>query len=100
MGKHEVRAAFRNAVFLRDKNKCRKCDKPAVDAHHIVDRHLMLKGGYVAENGISLCSKCHEQAEIFHRSNGMKLVAGFTPNDLFNIIGSSRENAEEACKRL
>jgi hypothetical protein len=26
-------------------------------------------GGYVAENGISLCENCHQQAEVFHQTN-------------------------------
>jgi hypothetical protein len=57
------RTEFRETVFSEDKNLCVICDKPAVDAHHIMDRALFPDGGYVIENGASLCEECHWKAE-------------------------------------
>ena len=59
---------FRNAVFNRDKHKCIMCDETTnLDAHHIIERRLFdtgeLFGGYFLENGATLCSKHHIQAE-------------------------------------
>lgn len=58
----------------------------------------MLNGGYVQENGISLCPKCHEKAEVFH-STGTPLE-GFSVEDLYKKIGSTFEKAQKASKRL
>ena len=98
--KKQIRAAFRDAVFKRDGHKCRMCgdaSKP-LDAHHITDRNEMPAGGYVPENGISLCPECHEKAEEFHRT-GVALL-GFSPADLYLKIRSSKEQALRACARL
>src|SRR5215203_1562865 len=86
--KKQLRAAFRKAVFQRDRYRCVTCGKPGkdrqggeahkqfhshpadrdlvcLDAHHITDRHEMPNGGYVAENGITLCDDgCHLLAEV------------------------------------
>jgi rubredoxin len=68
--KKKVRQRFREAVFARDGYKCRMCgwkqDPAQLDAHHITDRNELLNGGYVKENGISLCPPCHVKAEEFH----------------------------------
>jgi len=100
--KHQIRQAFRDSVFKRDRLTCRTCGTPGtedtLDAHHITDRNLMPSGGYVAENGISLCAKCHENAEVFH-STGQALP-GFHPSDLYARIGSSEEKARAASLRL
>ena len=61
---------FRAAVFGRDGFTCRGCGfastperaEDALDAHHITDRNEMPNGGYVAENGITLCEVCHAKA--------------------------------------
>lgn len=58
--KQKIREQFRKEVFTRDNFKCVFCDLDAVDAHHITDRNDMPNGGYVKENGISLCNKHHE----------------------------------------
>lgn len=50
---------FREGVFARDKHKCVFCDKPAVDAHHIIERRLWSNGGYFLNNGASVCSEHH-----------------------------------------
>jgi hypothetical protein len=61
------RDAFREAVFARDNHKCVFCDKPAVDAHHIVERRLFSaeheKGGYFINNGASVCEQHHIECE-------------------------------------
>ena len=58
-----TREQFRNAVFARDKHKCVLCGKPAVDAHHIMERKLWEDGGYYIENGASVCADCHWKCE-------------------------------------
>lgn len=58
----------------------------------------MPNGGYVKENGVSLCEKCHEKAEAFHR--GEQPEPGFSPPELYVKIGSSHEAALAASKRL
>jgi hypothetical protein len=58
----------------------------------------MPAGGYVPENGISLCPPCHEKAEECHRTGAALL--GFSPEDLYKEIGSSKELAFAASQRL
>jgi 5-methylcytosine-specific restriction endonuclease McrA len=56
--KKQIRELFRNSVFRRDGCQCRVCgngDGYVLDAHHIIDRNELPNGGYVVENGISLC---------------------------------------------
>ena len=102
--KKRIRQEFRDEVFRRDGHKCRGCgwslftDGLHLDAHHITDRNLMPEGGYVKENGISLCPACHEKAEVFH-STGTP-VNGWAPDDLYKMIGSSHEQAVKASERL
>lgn len=98
--KKQIRALFREVVFARDKHRCRTCPTsgPPLDAHHITDRTLMPGGGYVLENGITLCPTCHELAEVFHRTGAP--APGFAPEDLYRIVGSSEEKARKASLRL
>jgi 5-methylcytosine-specific restriction endonuclease McrA len=46
-----IRSIFRTSVFKRDNYTCKvcntKCPEEELDAHHIMDRSLMPKGGYV-----------------------------------------------------
>lgn len=117
-GKRQVRATFRGAVFERDRYYCAMCGKPgkdrqggdrhrkyhsrtpddlliALDAHHITDRNEMPNGGYVKENGITLCDDgCHRLAEMFHLTG----VAhpGFAPDELYSRIDSTHSDAVEA----
>jgi len=98
-----VRAKFRNAVFLRDNYICRLCGGTdftleELDAHHITDRNDMPNGGYVVENGITLCPGCHIMAEWEH-TNGTPFE-GHSSKDLYNIIGSSYEMAVKASEVL
>jgi len=69
-----------------------------LDAHHICDRNLMPNGGYVLENGISLCPECHEKAEVFH-STGTP-VPGYSVEELYKKINSSYEKTVEASQKL
>ncbi len=98
--KKRIRNKFRTAVFWRDHNSCRVCGAPGgnLNAHHITDRNEMPNGGYVVENGISLCPVCHEKAEQFH-AIGVS-ADGFSPNQLYNLIGSSKQHAENAARKL
>ena len=94
MNKKQIRENFRNKVFTRDKNKCVFCNiTDNLDAHHITDRNELTNGGYVLENGISLCEVHHKMAEKFHETNGEEWIEGFHPNDLYKKIGSSKELA-------
>ena len=58
-----TRDEFREGVFKRDSHKCVMCKAPAVDAHHVLDRALLDDGGYYLNNGVSLCSEHHLDAE-------------------------------------
>ncbi len=60
----------------------------------------MPNGGYVKENGISLCSKCHLYAEQFHITKGLAGMMGYLPDDLYKLIGSSKEKAVATSEKL
>lgn len=115
--KNQVRRKFREDVFDRDGYCCKICGNGPVlefteavfDAHHITDRHEMPNGGYVKENGITLCkydengleeNSCHMKAEKFHISEGKEWEPGMHPDDLYKMIGSSRELAIEKSNNL
>lgn len=99
--KKQIRENFRNEVFERDKHKCRKCDSSGeLDAHHITDRNEMPNGGYVKENGISLCDECHVKAEVWHSSEKKEFVDGYHPNDLYMLINSSYELAVAKAEKM
>tara|TARA_Y100000034_G_scaffold75549_1_gene90742 strand:+ start:6998 stop:7300 length:303 start_codon:yes stop_codon:yes gene_type:complete len=95
--KKQVRKAFRDAVFNRDKYTCKGCGERMgeedLDAHHITNRNDMPNGGYVKENGITLCKNgCHEKAEAEEE--------GFEPEVLYRKIGSSHDIAERRSRQL
>ena len=101
MNKKEIRAAFRKAVFDRDKHRCVMCGKSSkevkLNAHHIIDRHDLANGGYVPENGITLCDfdgGCHWKAEHWHATG--EAIPDYSPHDLFVKIGSDLDKAMEA----
>ncbi len=103
--KQKIRELFREAVFKRDGFKCLMCgDKSKkLDAHHITDRTEMPNGGYVKENGISLCDAengCHTKAEKFHITGGKEWIEGYHPNDLYKKINSSYEKAYDSSLKL
>lgn len=54
-----TRDAFRESVFKRDGHKCIFCEKPAQDAHHVLERRLFGDGGYYLSNGASVCGDHH-----------------------------------------
>ena len=105
--KKQVRKNFRDSVFKRDKYRCRGCGKlfphnsieEYLDAHHVTPREEMPNGGYVKENGISLCkSECHMKAEMWIKNESGE--EGFDPRTLYNKIGSSKESATRASEKL
>ncbi len=106
--KKEIRNYFRSSCLNRDKDTCRTCGRRAssreealdiFDVHHITDRHKMPNGGYVLENGITLCKdSCHIKAEQFHATG--VAVAGFAIEDLYKIIASSLESAKSASQKI
>jgi len=105
--KQIIRDNFREAVFKRDGYKCKKCGVSQkvikLDAHHITNREAMPNGGYVAENGISLCDSpdgCHMKAEQYYISNGESYPEGFHPNELYALVKSSYDMAVKASERL
>ena len=95
------RLEFNEKCLARDDGKCVICGQPAVDVHHITDRHLMPNDGYAPENGASLCSACHSEAEDYHRVKPM-IKVGYRASDrhLYKLIDSSHEKALIACRKL
>lgn len=67
--KNQNRETFRETVFGRDNYGCvvHSCDKEVADAHHLIERRLWIKskekGGYLVDNGVSLCNFHHQLAE-------------------------------------
>ena len=108
--KQQRRAAFRDAVFKRDGYKCVVCglaaskDDPesVLDAHHISNRNTFPNGGYVRENGVSLCKhpkpngypSCHLKAEECLEYGATH--EGCSPTELYNKIKSNRQQADSA----
>lgn len=69
-----------------------------LDAHHITPREQMPKGGYVKENGISLCEDCHIKAEEWLKDH--ERFHDFRSDALYVLIGSSLETATKASEKL
>lgn len=92
------REAFKFEVFKRDHQKCVVCKKPAIDAHHLLERKLFSDGGYYLNNGVSLCDKDHLMAETteysveFLRSlakiTEIKLPDNFDPSKKYDKWGN------------
>lgn len=96
-----IRQRFREETFARDRHKCAFCDcKQDLDAHHITDRNEMPNGGYVKENGITVCPTHHLLCEEFHINGGKTWPEGYHPNDLYKKVGSSYERAVRASEKL
>lgn len=96
MSKKATREKFRTDVLSRDGNKCRKCgDTKNLEVHHILNRKLVPDGGYIKENGISLCPSCHKKAELFYETGQTDM--GYDPNSLYDLINSSMENVLLKC---
>lgn len=77
------REEFKRIVFGVTNGKCcvPGCGCDAVDAHHIMNRHLWSDGGYNITNGAALCSEHHIQAE-----NGT-----ITPRQLIEYMGIPKD---------
>jgi len=111
--KQQIREKFRKDVFKRDGYKCVICGRSDVnlDAHHITNRKQMPNGGYVKENGITLCdcyNGCHFKAEQFNcgytedyiiKTKGSYLEP-FRANNLYKLIKSNYELAYKKSERL
>ncbi len=99
--KKRIREQFREEVFARDRNRCVFCGlTDNLDAHHITDRTKIPNGGYVKENGITLCPEHHELAEQFHISDGKEYAVGLHPDDLYKKIGSSHVRAIAVARKM
>jgi 5-methylcytosine-specific restriction endonuclease McrA len=109
--KLDTRKRFRDDCFKRDKNCCVMCGAKEslttkLDAHHVTSRKLLPKGGYVKENGITLCdteqNSCHQKAESWWQDSALQSTGheGFDPDTLYQKIGSSFAQALAACERL
>ncbi len=122
MSKKNIREKFRNDVFKRDNYTCKICgygpfeirSSEIFDAHHITDRSLMPNGGYVKENGITVCKdvresdpdyelpllSCHMRCEQYHISNGEQWEDNLHPDDLYRIVDSTLELATNKSENL
>lgn len=112
--KQQTRDKFRKDVLERDGYKCVMCGISDVklDAHHITNRKQMPNGGYVKENGITLCDLnmggCHWKAEQFNCNYTEKYIietkgkelGEFTSSKLYNKVGSIYEIAYKKSERL
>lgn len=84
-----TRDQFREGVFVRDKHQCVFCEKPAVDAHHILERRLWTDAGYYLNNGASVCQDHHLECEMTNISvEDVREACGITkkiiPNHLYD----------------
>jgi len=116
MSKDPNRDAFNRVCLERAHYKCEKCGlKPKYDdelsVHHIISRKSLeiTNGGYIKENGITLCDICYARAEAYHIVDrakatntwtNAKLDPSYSPEKLFELIGSSKELAISASKKL
>ena len=99
--KKAIRAAFNEACLKRDKHQCVMCGakNAKLDVHHITNREDIPNGGYVKENGITLCDPdCHMKAEDTYF--GRDHYAGFESDELYTKIGSSKALAFTMSQRL
>lgn len=101
-----ARQKFRDQVLKRDRGLCAICKSPDnVEIHHITNHTLMPGGGYVRENGITLCKEHLEQAELYLHSESDALaedagLGALAPKKLYLKIGSNYDKALKACQRL
>lgn len=118
--KKQIRSAFRRAVFERDGYRCVACGHQSsperaedeLDAHHITNRKEMPNGGYVPENGVTLCKiatrpglalSCHEEAERWLDPECVasgNIWPDYDPDTLYLLIDSSPEEARMAAEKL
>jgi hypothetical protein len=123
--KKEMRRKFREDVFKRDGYRCVVCGfessperaEHELDAHHITPREQLPHGGYVKENGVSLCDPsktgrplahgCHYRAEqvLLRIAQGWDPPKNehdyeYSPVALYEAIDSSHEGAVRASEFL
>lgn len=104
--KKKIREKFRNDCFKRDNYSCVMCNLKSspekamdeLDCHHITSRTEMPNGGYVKENGISLCDSCHVKAEkcYYNRNENIEYCSDI----LYLKINSNKEQAILSSKLL
>jgi hypothetical protein len=100
-----ARQKFRDEVLKRDRSLCAICKTPDnVEIHHITDHTQMPGGGYVRENGITLCKEHLEQAELYLHSESGEMAEGaelgaLAPKKLYLKIGSNYDKAFKASQR-
>ncbi len=70
-----TREMFKSQVLAASAGRCVLCARPAVDAHHILERKLFMDGGYRLSNGAAVCSECHWRCETTEISVEAVLVA-------------------------
>jgi len=88
-----LRKTFVLDCMRRDGCVCKICSsKEDLTVHHILSRKKIPNDGYAMENGITLCPKCHIDAELGRN--------GLIVNYLFNMIGSSESEATEESEKL
>ena len=85
-----TREEFKEQVFNRDEHVCVVCGKPAVDAHHILERRLFgATQGYHIDNGASVCEEHHIMCETTEISTDqIRLLCGISQvvlPDHFNL---------------
>lgn len=57
---------WRNAVYKRDKKKCRCCDSGfRINAHHLNGWNWAINQRYDVDNGVTLCYSCHDSFHFF-----------------------------------
>lgn len=107
-----LRVQFREGVLARDRHCCRICGAGhPLDVHHITPRRGMPNDGYALENGITLCKRCHEKAELcLQMLQSAQSSADYPtrdetweryePEQLYELIGSSPYNARVASEKL
>ena len=109
------RENFRNSVYKRDNYTCvvPNCGQQAIDAHHLIERALWSDesefGGYLPDNGVSVCEKHHKHAEKnFFPPQALRFWAGienrilpkgFDPNNWYTKWGDELKHpTREMCK--
>lgn len=102
-----LRAAFNQRALARAGGLCEGPDcagknEPATEVHHITPRKdpRIENDGYAVENAIAVCPDCHLAAEEFYRAGAAACRPEYKPDSLYERIGSSLEEALEACRRL
>lgn len=73
------REAFKTLVLARSGGLCVFCPRPAIEAHHILERKLFANGGYYASNGAAVCADHHWDCEATRLSvEAVRAAAGIT----------------------